>query len=350
MKILEKLRSVFDLENLKKELKELESKTLEEGFYKNTNTSKVVLKDIAILKDKIKDMMELFTLEENILILDDFFKEEAIEEKEIEDELNIFIEKLEKFKMKMLLNDKYDKYDTILTINAGAGGTESCDWVNMLYRMYDRWANSKGFKVEVLDVLPGDSAGIKSITLSIKGDYSYGYLKSEKGVHRLVRISPFDSNSRRHTSFAAVGILPEIEDDLEVNLKKEDLIIDKYRASGAGGQHVNTTDSAIRITHIPTSIVVTCQNERSQLKNLESAMRVLKSKLFELEELKREKELSEIKGNLSKIEWGSQIRTYVFTPYKLVKDHRTNYEDTNIERIMDGGIDEFIEKYLKNSI
>jgi peptide chain release factor 2 len=213
--------------------------------------------------------------------------------------------------------------------------------------MYDRWANRHNFKVEVLDSLAGEEAGIKSITLNIKGNYAYGYLKGEKGVHRLVRISPFDSNARRHTSFAAVNVTPEIEDDVEIDIRPEDLKIDTYRASGAGGQHVNTTDSAVRITHIPTNTVVTCQNERSQLKNRETAMKILKSKLFELELEKREKEMAELKGTESKIEWGSQIRSYVFQPYKMVKDHRTKAEEGNVEKVMDGDIDLFINEYLK---
>ena len=217
----------------------------------------------------------------------------------------------------------------------------------MLLRMYERWADNHKFGVEVLDILAGEEAGIKSVTLAIKGEFAYGYLECEKGVHRLVRISPFDSNARRHTSFAAVNAIPEIEDDLEVNLKKEDMKIDTYRASGAGGQHVNTTDSAVRITHIPTGIVVTCQNERSQNKNLASAMKVLRAKLFEIELKNREDEIKDLKGTESKIEWGSQIRSYVFQPYKLVKDHRTNHEEGNVEKVMDGDIDDFIDIYLK---
>lgn len=284
---------------------------------------------------------------ENMEISNDFYKENEIDISELEIETLNFVNKLDEFKIKLLLSGKYDMNNAILTINAGAGGTESCDWVSMLYRMYERWANRHNFNVEILDILPGEEAGIKSITLSIKGSYAYGYLDCEKGVHRLVRISPFDSNSRRHTSFAAVNVIPEIDDDLEVNLKKEDLKIDTYRASGAGGQHVNTTDSAVRITHIPTGIVVTCQNERSQNKNLNSAMKVLRAKLFEIEMKNREEEIKNLKGVESKIEWGSQIRSYVFQPYKLVKDHRTNYEVGNVDKVMDGEIDEFIDEYLK---
>lgn len=268
-------------------------------------------------------------------------------EKELDDKIDTVTEEIQNFKTKLLLDEKYDSNNAILTINAGAGGTEACDWTEMLYRMYDRWSNRKDFKVEVLDSLSGEEAGIKSITLNIKGSYAYGYLKGEKGVHRLVRISPFDSNGKRHTSFTAVNVVPEIDDDVEVNIRPEDLKVDTYRASGAGGQHVNTTDSAVRITHIPTNTVVTCQKERSQLKNKETAMKILKSRLFEIELEKREKEMENIKGTESKIEWGSQIRSYVFQPYKMVKDHRTKAEEGNVDKVMDGDIDSFINEYLK---
>ena len=267
-------------------------------------------------------------------------------EAELEPKILDLDKEIKNFKTKLLLNEEYDMNSAILTINAGAGGTEACDWAQMLYRMYDRWANHHKFKVEILDSLAGEEAGIKSITLNIKGNYAYGYLKGEKGVHRLVRISPFDSNARRHTSFAAVNVIPEIDDEVEIDIRSEDLKIDTYRASGAGGQHVNTTDSAVRITHLPTNTVVTCQNERSQLKNKETAMKILKAKLFELEMEKREKEISDIKGAESKIEWGSQIRSYVFQPYKMVKDHRTKAEEGNIEKVMDGDIDLFINEFL----
>ncbi len=245
------------------------------------------------------------------------------------------------------MNEEYDSQDAILTINAGAGGVEACDWAEMLYRMYERWANKKTFKIEILDILQGDTAGIKSIMVSIKGNYAYGLLKGEKGVHRLVRISPFDSNARRHTSFAAVNVIPEIHNDVSIEIKQEALKIDTYRSSGAGGQHVNTTDSAVRITHLPTNIVVTCQKERSQIKNRETAMKILKSRLIELELEKKDKEIQSIKGQESKIEWGSQIRSYVFQPYKLVKDHRTKAEEGNTDKVMDGEIDIFINEYLK---
>ena len=268
-------------------------------------------------------------------------------ESDLEEKINILENEINNFKIKLLLDEKYDSNNAILTINSGAGGTEACDWAEMLYRLYDRWANKKDFKVEILDSLVGEEAGLKSITLNIRGNFAYGYLKGEKGVHRLVRISPFDSNARRHTSFAAINVMPEIEDDIEINIKTEDLKIDTYRASGAGGQHVNTTDSAVRITHLPTNTVVTCQNERSQLKNRETAMKILKSKLFEIEMEKKEKEMANLKGVDSKIEWGSQIRSYVFQPYKMVKDHRTKAEEGNVEKVMDGDIDLFINEYLK---
>ena len=268
-------------------------------------------------------------------------------ENDLEEKIIILEKEIDNFRIKLLLDKKYDSNNAILTINSGAGGTEACDWAEMLYRLYDRWANKKNFKVEILDSLSGEEAGLKSITMNIKGNFAYGYLKGEKGVHRLVRISPFDSNARRHTSFAAINVMPEIEDDIEINIKTEDLKIDTYRASGAGGQHVNTTDSAVRITHLPTNTVVTCQNERSQLKNRETAMKILKSKLFEIEMEKKEKEMANLKGVDTKIEWGSQIRSYVFQPYKMVKDHRTKAEEGNVEKVMDGDIDLFINEYLK---
>ena len=268
-------------------------------------------------------------------------------ENDLEEKIIVLEKEIDNFRIKLLLDKKYDSNNAILTINSGAGGTEACDWAEMLYRLYDRWANKKDFKVEILDSLSGEEAGLKSITMNIKGNFAYGYLKGEKGVHRLVRISPFDSNARRHTSFAAINVMPEIEDDIEINIKTEDLKIDTYRASGAGGQHVNTTDSAVRITHLPTNTVVTCQNERSQLKNRETAMKILKSKLFEIEMEKKEKEMANLKGVDTKIEWGSQIRSYVFQPYKMVKDHRTNYEEGNVEKVIYGDIDLFLNEYFK---
>jgi len=347
--ILKKLGGIFDLENLKIEIENLEKQTFEPDFW-NTKNSQEILKNISAKKKMLEEYDNLNGLFEDVSTIIEFIEMgDNSFENELEQKAKNLENEIDNFKTKLLLDEEYDMNNAILTINSGAGGTEACDWAEMLYRMYDRWANRHSFKVEVLDSLAGEEAGIKSITLNIKGSYAYGYLKGEKGVHRLVRISPFDSNARRHTSFAAVNVTPEIEDDVEINIRTEDLKIDTYRASGAGGQHVNTTDSAVRITHIPTNTVVTCQNERSQLKNRETAMKILKSKLFELELEKREKEMADLKGAESKIEWGSQIRSYVFQPYKMVKDHRTKAEEGNVEKVMDGDIDLFINEYLKYS-
>lgn len=266
---------------------------------------------------------------------------------EIENSLHELEQTCENAKIKTLLNGKYDDYDAIITLHSGAGGTEAQDWTEMLYRMYKMYADKQGYKVKVLDVLNGDEAGIKSITFEVDGDNAYGFLKAEKGVHRLVRISPFDSNARRHTSFASVEVMPLIEDKPDIEIKPEDLKIDTYRSSGAGGQNVNKTESAVRITHIPTGIVVSCQIERSQLQNKEKAMQMLYSRLAEKEEQEELDRLASIRGDIKKIEWGSQIRSYVFCPYTLVKDHRTGYEDHNIQSVMDGNIQEFINEYLK---
>ncbi len=253
---------------------------------------------------------------------------------------------LKELELESVLGDPYDKNSAILSINAGAGGTEAQDWVEMIFRMYIRWAEKKGYKWEMMDILPGDEAGIKSVTVNIKGDYAYGFLKGESGVHRLVRISPFDASRRRHTSFASVSVLPEIKDDIEVDLKEGDLRIETFRASGAGGQHVNKTDSAVRITHIPTGIVVTCQNERSQHKNKAIALKILRSKLYELKRREMEEEKRKLAGEKKDIGWGNQIRSYILHPYKLVKDHRTGYETAKAEDVLDGALDPFIESYL----
>lgn len=266
-----------------------------------------------------------------------------------QDVYNILYDKVQKLKIKALLSGKYDNSKAIITINAGAGGTEAQDWANMLFRMYSMFASKYNYKLEVLDEQEGEVAGIKSIMFSLDGEYAYGYLKCEKGVHRLVRISPFDSGARRHTSFASVEVIPEVEEVSEVEVKQEDIRVDTFRASGAGGQHINKTDSAIRITHFPTGIVVTCQNERSQFQNRDKAMQVLKSKLLQLKIQEENQKMQELKGEEKKIEWGSQIRSYVFCPYTLVKDHRTNFENTNVQAVMDGDIFPFIEEYLKQS-
>lgn len=258
--------------------------------------------------------------------------------------------KFEDYELQLLLNQPYDRLNAILELHPGAGGTESQDWAEMLLRMYRRWAEKRDFKVELLDYLPGDEAGVKSVTLLIKGFNAYGYLKAEKGVHRLVRISPFDASGRRHTSFVSCDVVPEIDDDVEIDIRTEDLKIDTYRASGAGGQHINTTDSAVRITHIPTGVVVTCQTERSQIKNRERAMKVLRSKLYEKKIEEQQKQLAEIRGEQSDIAWGSQIRSYVFHPYSMVKDHRTQTETGNVGAVMDGDLDFLIDAYLRKQI
>ena len=252
--------------------------------------------------------------------------------------------------IKTLLSGKYDNNNAIVTIHPGAGGTESQDWAEMLYRMYTRWANKNNYDIKELDYLEGEEAGIKSVTFEVIGENSYGYMKCEMGVHRLVRISPFDSGGRRHTSFASVEVLPEITDDIEIEINPDDLRVDTYRASGAGGQHINKTSSAVRITHIPTNIVVACQSERSQIQNRETAMKMLKSKIFDLKEKEQKEKIEDLKGEQKDIAWGSQIRSYVFCPYTMVKDHRTNYEVGNVEAVMDGEIDKFMEEYLKKNI
>ncbi len=268
---------------------------------------------------------------------------------EIEKELVTAEEDIEEMRLQTLLRGKYDASNAIMTLHSGAGGTESCDWVSMLYRMYLRYCERHGYKTTELDRLDGDEAGIKSVSFSVEGENAYGYLKAEKGVHRLVRISPFDSNARRHTSFASIEVMPEIEDSEEIKINPEDLKVDTYRSSGAGGQHVNKTESAIRITHIPTGIIVACQNERSQVQNREQAMKMLMGKLVERRESEMMKEAAEIKGEIKKIEWGSQIRSYVFCPYTMVKDHRTGCETGNVTAVMDGDLDAFIVDYLKKS-
>ena len=284
-------------------------------------------------------MLSLLEVEEDQEILSNIEKENIDLDKEIYS-----------LRILLLLNGKYDSENCILEIHPGAGGTESCDWASMLYRMYTRWCEQKGYKTEILDYQAGDEAGLKSVSLLIKGTNAYGYLKNEKGVHRLVRLSPFDSNNRRHTSFASIEITPDIKKDIDISIDEKDLKIDVYRSTGAGGQGVNTTDSAVRITHLPSKIVVTCQNERSQIQNKEHAMQVLKTKLLLLEEEKQEQELKNIQGNQMNIDFGSQIRSYVMHPYSMVKDHRTNVETSSVDKVLDGEIDKFIEENLKRSV
>lgn len=318
------------------------------NFYNDMEAAGKLLQKIKGLRDKISRYENLKSTWEDLVTLVSLAIEE--EDESVLDEVKTgyrqLKEKLENMKLETLLSGKYDKNNAILTLHAGAGGTEAQDWCEMLFRMYSRWAERRGFTTETLDYLAGEEAGIKSVTLLISGLNAYGYAKCEKGVHRLVRISPFDSAARRHTSFASVEVMPEIDDDIDVQINTEDLRIDTYRSSGAGGQHINKTESAIRITHLPTGVVVTCQNERSQHKNRETAMKMLKSKLIEIAEREQKEKIEDLKGVQLDIGWGSQIRSYVFHPYSMVKDHRTNYEVGNTGAVMDGDIDGFINAYL----
>lgn len=322
------------------------------SFWDDQKSAQIVINEANALKDMVGKFNTLNETFENLEVTHELVKEEYDEElhAELEAEVKILSADMNEYELQLLLNEEHDKNNAILELHPGAGGTESQDWGSMLLRMYTRWAEKRGFKVETLDYLPGDEAGIKSVTLLIKGHNAYGYLKAEKGVHRLVRISPFDSSGRRHTSFVSCEVVPEFNDDIEIEIRTEDLKIDTYRASGAGGQHINTTDSAVRITHIPTNVVVTCQSERSQIKNREHAMKMLKAKLYQQKLEEQQAELDEIRGEQKEIGWGSQIRSYVFHPYSLVKDHRTNTEIGNVQAVMDGEIDAFIDAYLRSRI
>lgn len=339
----------FDVENKEKELKELESKTTENDFWNDTDNSSKVLKQINSLKSKVEGYKKLNNELNNLLEMSELLQSEEDEElaKELLKSTYTLEKDIEKLEITTLLSGKYDNNNAILTIHPGAGGTEAQDWAEMLYRMYTRWANANGYEVKELDYLEGDEAGLKSVTFSVNGDYAYGYLKGEMGVHRLVRISPFDAGGRRHTSFASVEVLPEITDDIELDINPDDIKMDVYRASGAGGQHINKTSSAVRLTHIPTGIIVACQTERSQFQNRDTAMKMLKSKLLNLKEKEQKDTIDELKGIQMDIAWGSQIRSYVFCPYTLVKDHRTNYEVGNVQAVMDGDLNGFIDSYLK---
>ncbi len=344
--------NLFDIVNKKVQLSNLEKKTLEPDFWNDNKESGKVLSEIKTLKDTVSNYTKAESELINIIEMTELVMLEFDEElaKEILINTKKISKEIEDLELKTFLSGKYDKNSAILTIHPGAGGTESQDWAEMLYRMYTRWANKNNYQLNEVDFLEGDEAGIKSVTFEVIGENAYGYLKGEMGVHRLVRISPFDSNSRRHTSFASVEVLPEITDDIELEINPDDLRIDTYRASGAGGQHVNKTSSAVRITHIPTNIVAQCQSERSQIQNRETAMRMLKSKLLDLKEKEQKEKIEDLKGIQREIAWGSQIRSYVFCPYTLVKDHRTNYEIGNVQAVMDGEIDDFITSYLKNNI
>lgn len=346
---LNKLKLAINIESKQKEIEKLEKQTLVDGFWNDIALSSEVMQKIKLLKRPIDNISYLEKIYNDAKDYLDIAIEENDKESYNEAEKNIktLNEKIEKYTIETLFSDEYDSHNAIVTIHPGAGGTESHDWALMLYRMYTKWAQNSDFEVEVLDMQEGEEAGINSVSFMIKGYNAYGYLKGEKGVHRLVRISPFDANSRRHTSFAAVEILPEILDDVTVQIRSEDLEVDTYRASGAGGQHINKTDSAVRIKHVPSGIVVTCQTERSQLQNKDNAMKMLKAKLYQLEKENMNTKIQDLKGKLSDNAWGSQIRSYVFCPYTLVKDHRTNYETGNIQAVMDGKLDEFMYEYLR---
>lgn len=328
---------------------ELTAQAAEEGFWTDSSKAQTVMQEINTIKAQID---RVGSLTRQAVDLSDLFEMVVSEgdesmEQTVADELHQLEKSVDGLELQTLLSGEYDACNAYLTIHPGAGGTESQDWAQMLMRMYLRWAEIRGYKAEILDLLPGDEAGIKSCTIHIQGELCFGYVKGEKGVHRLVRISPFDASGRRHTSFASVDIMPEISDDVEIEIRPEDLKIDTYRSGGAGGQYVNKTESAIRITHIPTGIIVACQNERSQIQNRAVAMKMLRAKLAERKRQEQEEKLAEIRGEQREIAWGSQIRSYVFCPYTMVKDHRTNYEMGNVNAVMDGEIDPFIEAYLR---
>ena len=345
------LYSAFDIDGCKQRLNELTEQAKADDFWQDVENAQKVNREMNVCSKKIKKVEDVIKKISDTEELLDMIEEMA-EEDEVQYAINE-VSKLDKtvaeLSIEALLKGKYDACNAILSLHAGAGGTEAQDWVEMLYRMYVRYAERSGYKVQELDKLDGDDAGIKSVTFSVVGENAYGYLKAEMGVHRLVRISPFDANKRRHTSFASLEVMPEITENDEIKINPEDLRVDTYRSGGAGGQHINKTDSAVRITHLPTGIVVQCQNERSQIQNRETAMKMLISKLTELRERERLEEAQSIKGEMKKIEWGSQIRSYVFCPYTLVKDHRTGYENPNVAQVMDGDLQGFIIEYLKRS-
>ena len=346
------LKEVRDSLNLDAKLQRIDEldKTMEEpSFWEDAETSTRLVKEAKNLKDTVEEFHKLQNQYEEIELMLEMGYEENDPEiiPEIQKMMDAFTTELDALRLRTLLTGEYDSNNAILRLNAGAGGTEACDWCSMLYRMYCRWAESKGFTTEVLDFLDGEEAGIKSVTVQINGVNVFGYLKSERGVHRLVRISPFNANGKRQTSFVSCDVMPDIEEDLDVEINQDDLRIDTYRSSGAGGQHINKTSSAIRITHFPTGIVVTCQNERSQFQNKDKAMQMLKAKLYMLKQQENAEKISDIRGDVKEIGWGSQIRSYVLQPYTLIKDHRTGYESGNVNSVLDGGLDGFISAYLK---
>lgn len=337
---------VFHPEEKRKRLEELEQESLKPDFWNDQRRAQQVNRELQRTRKIIEDMEKIKKLFEDLEVGIELAEEDPSIQEHIEEILEEVSKKVREFELELILNGKFDTANAYLSVHPGAGGTESQDWAAMLLRMYMRWAERKGYDVEIVDYQEGEEAGIKSATIYIKGEMAYGYLKHERGVHRLVRISPFDANKRRHTSFASVNVLPEIEDDIEIEIRPEDIRVDTYRASGAGGQYVNKTESAVRITHLPTGIVVTCQTERSQLQNRETAMKMLRARLYQLELEKRRKQIEQIQGELRDISWGNQIRSYVFHPYTMVKDHRTDVETGNVEAVMDGEIDMFIEAEL----
>lgn len=338
----------FDREKLFETKNSIEAEMAAGGFWDDKENARQKSQQLDRIKKRIKVIQSLEEkFEEAEIYLELAAEEDANLNKELQNTLAELEKEIEKLELKLRLNEPYDDHNAILSIHPGAGGTESQDWAQMLLRMYSRWAEANDYQLETLDFNPGEEAGIKSVTLMISGDYAYGYLKGERGVHRLVRISPFDASGRRHTSFASVDVMPEIDSDLEVEIDENNLKIDTYRASGAGGQHVNKTDSAVRITHQPTGVVVQCQNQRSQHKNKETAMKILSSKLLELKREAQAEKIDELGGEHKEIAWGSQIRSYVFHPYSMIKDHRTDFEEGNVDKVMDGYLDEFIESYLK---
>ncbi|MCL6520302.1 MAG: peptide chain release factor 2 [Armatimonadetes bacterium] len=348
---IDELGGIFELADRQDEIRRLEAQTAEAGFWDDQEKAQQVLKKIARLKQAVEPWLVLDKRIEDLQAFIELAAEEQDDSeellKEINAELEIIRSQFSELELTTFLSGEHDASDAIMEINAGAGGTESCDWVEMLLRMYLRWAERKGYTSEIVDSVEGEVAGLKNVTVIISGLNAYGYLKAEKGVHRLVRISPFDANKRRHTSFASVDVIPKIDENIEVEINPDDIRIDTFRASSAGGQHVNKTDSAVRITHIPTGIVVTCQNERSQHQNREMAMNILKARLLDLERQETEKKLAQLRGELRSIEWGNQIRSYVFQPYQMVKDHRTGVETANINAVMDGEIDLFIRAGLR---
>ncbi len=349
-KEMEELADVLDIKGAEKRIAQLNEETAKDGFWDDLENSQKVLQETKSLEKKIEKYNKLNESLEDIITLIELSIEENDESSidEINSESNAFKSKLEEEKLATLLNGEYDSSNAILTFHAGAGGTEAQDWAEMLYRMYNRWAERHDYKVTLLDYLDGDDAGMKSASILIEGDNAYGYMKSESGVHRLVRISPFDASGRRHTSFAALEVMPEIDDSIEVDIRPEDIEMEVYRSSGAGGQKVNKTSSAVRLIHKPTGIVVSCQTQRSQYQNKDYAMKMLRAKLIEIKEREHLEKIEDIKGVQNQIAWGSQIRSYVFMPYTLAKDHRTGFENGNIQAVMDGDIDGFINAYLKS--